>query len=156
MNTLWSEHQRSLFPLRLLLLYALFIGLEPTIDFWLDFSNLEAIEEDWDSQLVFSVIVSVPLVMASWVGARNMKRLPILAVLLTLFTAFHLWTTYLLCTQGLMGEPYSDPGLSADAFESYAIIFGIFAVPFLTAYLIWFFWQRRKGQATPSLQVPGA
>ena len=59
-----SKHQQSLFPLRLILLYALLIGLEPTIDFWLDFSNLEATEENWDTHLVFSVIVSIPLVAA--------------------------------------------------------------------------------------------
>jgi hypothetical protein len=49
---------------------------------------------------------------------------------------------------GFDGEPYSEPGLNADAFGLYAIIFGIFAVPFLTACLIWFFWP--NGERLPS------
>jgi len=137
-------NQQSLVPLRLLLLYAFCIGLLPTIGFWLDFGNLEAEEEGWDSDPVFSVIVSVPLVVASWIALRNIKRLPILALLLTLFTAFHLWSTYSLCKMGFLGTPYSDPGLSTDAFKGYAETFGLWAIPFLTAYLLWFFWTERK------------
>lgn len=133
-----------LFPLRLLLLYALVVGLLPTIVVWGDLGNFEATEEDWDHVLVFSVLVAVPLVVASWVGIRNVKRLPLLAVVLTLFTAFHLWSTGLECMQGLMGDPYSDPGLSTDAFVGYAKILGVFSVPFLVAYLIWRFWPRKQ------------
>jgi len=139
-----------LFPLRLLLLYVLSVGVLPTIDFWLDFGDMEATEEGWDTILVFSVIVSVPLVAASWAGIRNLKRLPILAVLLTLFTAFHLCTTGLLCADGFLGEPYSDSGLSAYAFERYAETFAIFAMPFIAIYIAWRFWPQRRNGLTVS------
>jgi hypothetical protein len=47
-----------MFSLRLLLIYALLIGALPTIEFWMNFGDIEATEECWDSDLVFSADVS--------------------------------------------------------------------------------------------------
>jgi len=49
-----------------------------------------------------------------------------------------------------MGEPYSNPALTADAFGGYAKIFGVCAVPFLTVYLIWRFWPRKQADGLPA------
>jgi hypothetical protein len=152
MNTS-SKLQPSLFPLRLFLLYSLWLGLIPTIGFWIDFGNIEATEENWDSSVVFSVIVSVPLVTASWIAIRNFSQVPILTAMLAFFTVFHLWGTACSCKCGLLGEPYSDPGLSRDAFVRYFEIFGIQATPFLIAYLVWCFWflkARTSESASPA------
>jgi len=127
-----------------MLLYALLVGVFPTIVVWADFGNLEATEEDWDQVIVFSVLASIPLVMGAWMGLRNIRHVPFFAVVLLLLTVFHLWTTSLACFQGLLGEPYSDPALTRAAFFAYTRFFFLFTLPFVVAYLVWYFWRKRR------------
>ena len=136
-----ASAKASKLPLRLLLLYVLWVCATPSLVFWSDFGNIEESIADWNWILGWSLILSVPLFVAGIIAALNFRRIWILASVYMAFAVFHIYTTTeLYFSSGFIDEP-SEYALDPIGFLQGMVIF---AVPLLAIYLAWRFWPRRK------------
>jgi hypothetical protein len=149
--TLWENGSTDTkFPVRLLLVYLVILASIPTLIVISDFGNIEETEEEWDWVIGWSYLLIGPSLAASYLGLRNFRRMPVLAVFATLFALFHVGTTLLDygfyprymqdCRFG-----YDEASGTVDLDVLYFLrAAAILAAPFLAIYFIWKFLSRRR------------
>lgn len=133
----------SKLPLRLLLIYVLFICSAPTVMVWMDFDSVESAIEDWNWELGWSLILSIPLFICGLLAAINFRKIQILAAIFLLFASIHIFST---------AEMYYSTGFDTrfdiDLSPLYFLRFAlIVAIPFLLVYLFWRFWPWKRSAA---------
>jgi hypothetical protein len=115
-----------------------------------DFGNFEATEEEWDWVIGWSYLLIGPALAALYLGIRNFRFMPVLAVFAALFAVFHIVTT--VSDYGLVPRYVLDVrfGFDEDTGKvdlhiiSYLRFSLVLAVPFLTVYFLWRFWPRKE------------
>jgi hypothetical protein len=126
----------SLFPFKLILGYVVAFCLVPDILYCFDSQSGQLTSALWNSELLLSLLLCVPLAVVIGVAAWLFPRMPyfcgacILASLLMITDAAG---TYL--TRGF--DPHFEIGLGRFNWAGLCILFFILAVPFLISYFVW-------------------
>jgi hypothetical protein len=137
-----GNHHSSIFPLKLLMVYVVFVSLDHLI-FAIQISDPDYIgrwEDVWNWTLCWCLVLCIPLFGVILSAIWCFRRMPVFAVIMILVALWPIGTTlwFYIC---FGFDPQFDINLQPLHFLRGALVF---AVPFIIIYLIWRFWPQRK------------
>ena len=138
-----GSRARSLFPIKLLVIYLVVISLLPTFFMLWDLGNVEESTELWNPILALSLILCTPLLFVISLSIWYFRRMPYFA---SIFTA---WSILIIAeTVGSYYGQGFDSRFDVDLSRINLIgLFGCFfciGLPFILTYFIWRFWPQKK------------